>query len=206
MPIIAVTVAPVRDTIAAPGAKGCPVAIVFSSGFAALGLEGKVLERSLLATARTHRVATSVMRAAPRRSPRRGGLYRRPAPGAQPPDGVGGGRRGACDRGRLYAGHGLRLRRASLAHLVGARIALESCCRQTRFRPAQWAADGFGSHHNSPKQIEKHGLTPGLQRLQSIALQVVDLREEHLLPRGWPRLDRSNRVHEVGKLNELLRA
>jgi hypothetical protein len=42
--------------------------------------------------------------------------------------------------------------------------------------------------------------------LQSIALQVVDLREEHLLPRGWLRLDHSNRVHEVSKLNELLRA
>lgn len=43
MPIIAVTVAPVRDTIAALGAKGCPVAVVFSSGFAELGLEGKAL-------------------------------------------------------------------------------------------------------------------------------------------------------------------
>ena len=42
--------------------------------------------------------------------------------------------------------------------------------------------------------------------LQSVALQVVDLREEHLLPRGWLRLDHSNRVHEVSKLNELLRA
>jgi len=54
--IIAVAAARVGETIAALGAKGCPVAVVFSSGFAELGLEGKALERSLLATARANGV------------------------------------------------------------------------------------------------------------------------------------------------------
>jgi acetate---CoA ligase (ADP-forming) len=56
MAIIAVAAARVGETIAALGAKGCPVAVVFSSGFAELGLEGKALERSLLATARANGV------------------------------------------------------------------------------------------------------------------------------------------------------
>jgi acetyltransferase len=52
MAIIAVAAARAEETIAALGAKGCPVAVLFSSGFGELGAEGKALERSLIATAR----------------------------------------------------------------------------------------------------------------------------------------------------------
>ena len=52
MAIIAVAAARAEATIAALGAKGCPVAVLFSSGFGELGAEGKALERSLIATAR----------------------------------------------------------------------------------------------------------------------------------------------------------
>jgi acetyltransferase len=52
MAIIAVAAARVEEVVAALGAKGCPVAVLFSSGFGELGLKGKALERSLLATAR----------------------------------------------------------------------------------------------------------------------------------------------------------
>ena len=50
MAIIAVAaLARAEATIAALGAKGCPVAVLFSSGFGELGAEGKALERSLIA-------------------------------------------------------------------------------------------------------------------------------------------------------------
>ena len=52
MAIVAIAAARVEETIAALGAKGCLVAVVFSSGFGELGQDGKKLERALLATAR----------------------------------------------------------------------------------------------------------------------------------------------------------
>jgi acyl-CoA synthetase (NDP forming) len=54
--IVAVAAARVLEAIEALGRKGCPVAIIFSSGFGELGAEGKALEARLLETARAHGV------------------------------------------------------------------------------------------------------------------------------------------------------
>ena len=47
MAIIAVAAARAEETVAALGAKGCPVAVLFSSGFGELGPDGKARERAL---------------------------------------------------------------------------------------------------------------------------------------------------------------
>ena len=52
MAIVAVAAARAEETVAALGAKGCPVAVLFSSGFGELGPRGKAAERALAATAR----------------------------------------------------------------------------------------------------------------------------------------------------------
>ena len=52
MAIVAVAAARAAETVAALGAKGCPVAVLFSSGFGELGPRGKEAERALAATAR----------------------------------------------------------------------------------------------------------------------------------------------------------
>ena len=70
----------------------------------------------------------------------------------------GGRRRGACARGRLYAGDGPPLRHAILAQLVGVHaLRSHTCCRQTRFRlarcTARWAS---GRIRAAPKQIEEN--------------------------------------------------
>jgi acetate---CoA ligase (ADP-forming) len=56
MAIVAVAAARAEETIAALGAKGCPVAVLFSSGFGELGPHGKALELALAATARANGV------------------------------------------------------------------------------------------------------------------------------------------------------
>ncbi|HRD77205.1 MAG TPA: CoA-binding protein, partial [Hyphomicrobiaceae bacterium] len=52
MAIIAVAAERAREIVAALGARGCPVAVLFSSGFGELGEAGKRLEAELVATAR----------------------------------------------------------------------------------------------------------------------------------------------------------
>ena len=56
MAIVAVAAARAEETVAALGAKGCPVAVLFSSGFGELGPQGKKRERALVATARANGV------------------------------------------------------------------------------------------------------------------------------------------------------
>jgi acyl-CoA synthetase (NDP forming) len=52
MAIVAVSAARCVETVEALGKKGCPVAVIFSSGFGEMGSEGKALEAKLLETAR----------------------------------------------------------------------------------------------------------------------------------------------------------
>ena len=54
MAIIAVAAARAAETVAALGAKGCPVAVLFSSGFGELGPHGKEAERALAETAQAN--------------------------------------------------------------------------------------------------------------------------------------------------------
>ena len=81
----------------------------------------------------------------------------------------------------------------------------ESLVRVTKSTPPAPTRSGVFAGRASALELRSRDPLAAFS-LQSIALQVVDLREEHLLPRGWLRLDHSNRVHEVSKLNELLRA
>ena len=54
MAIVAVSAARCVETVDALGRKGCPVAVIFSSGFGEMGPEGKALEAQLLEVARGH--------------------------------------------------------------------------------------------------------------------------------------------------------
>lgn len=56
MAIVAVAAQRAPETVAQLGAKGCPVAVIFSSGFGELGPDGKEVERQLVATARENNI------------------------------------------------------------------------------------------------------------------------------------------------------